>query len=102
MIWLSERPITWLSELIKRVKGADAIDFVVTPALPFDGEKVAAEPITADESYLELRIASLRIPRWRKMASAFYGVVHVFSKLARTGSKDIEIATILEIGRAHV
>jgi hypothetical protein len=87
--------MSWLSELIDKVRGEDSIDFVVTPALAVGLAASKPESLPADACYVELRIAALRIPQTRRMTSTFYGVVHAFSTLARTGSKNVEIATIL-------
>lgn len=87
--------MSWLSKLIDKVREDDSIDFVVTPALPLGSGAAKPESLPADACYVELRVAALRIPRTRRMSSTFYGVVHVFSTLARTGSKNVEIATIL-------
>src|SRR5687767_3505079 len=87
--------MSWLSKFIDKVRGEDSIDFVVTPPLPVGVGASQSELLPPDACYVELRVAALKIPKTRRITSTFYGVVHVFTTLARQGSKNVEIATIL-------
>jgi hypothetical protein len=86
--------MSWFSDLIERIAGKDAIDFVVTPALPLGKNAPASVALGANQCYIELRVASLRIPKSRRFTSNLYGVVHAFTTLSRNGAKDVQFASV--------
>jgi hypothetical protein len=86
--------MSWFGDLIATVKGQRAVDFVVTGALPLGSGTATTEELGADQCYVELRIASLRIPRSRKFTSKLYGVIHAFTTLSRIAAKDVQFANV--------
>ena len=88
----------WIGDLIEVVRGAEALDFVLTPALPtmVDGEVKDAtpEPLGDDECYVEMFIEAMWLPKARKVTGLYHGVVHAYSAVEREGDDKAKIAFV--------
>jgi hypothetical protein len=84
--------MSWLGDLWKKIKGADADDLVLLPSLAVPGEM--PEDIEADNCYIELYVESLKIESARRFATKFQGVVYSFVTLSREGEANAQFAAV--------
>lgn len=90
--------MSWLSNLIKRVKETESVDFLLSDPMP-RGPSSPRE-LTVDESYISVRVASLRLPNTRqKVFDRVYGVVHAFAHVASQAGQVIEFAATTMPGK---
>lgn len=83
----------WFSDLISNVKKKETIDFYVSNALPLGTAAISSAPVSPD-SYITVRVASLRLPNTRqKVFEKVYGVVHVFAGLKSRFGNGVEFAS---------
>ena len=75
--------MSWFSDLIDWITRTRTVDFLLTP--PLHGPTAVA-PI-APNTYLRVRVASLRLPNTREhIFNTLYGVVHAFGTVNRFGT----------------
>jgi hypothetical protein len=84
--------MSWLGDLWKKIKGAEADDLVLVSSLAVPGQ--TPEDIEADNCYIELYVESLKIQSARRFATQFQGVVYSFVTLARDGEANAQLAAV--------
>lgn len=79
----------WFSDLIGKVTHKGTVDFFVSDALPIGSSLAVTAPIAKD-TYISVRVASLRLPNTRqKVFDRVFGVVHAFAALSsRFGTRN--------------
>lgn len=86
-------PITqWVDDLIKRVTKEETVDFIVTERLTIGGKMVEMNPLKRSETYISIKVRSLRLPFTRKGSSKIHGIVHSFANLPGAWSEAVEFA----------
>jgi hypothetical protein len=83
----------WLGDLIKTVTREETIDFTVTDPLTVGGSMLKMEPLTPSETYISIKVRSLRLPFTRKGFTKIHGVVHSFANLPGAGSEAVEFVS---------
>src|SRR4051794_22136684 len=87
--------MSWLSDLIHNIAVSDAVDFVVTDALPVGGNSSAGPALTGDDDfYVTVRARSLRLPYTRTGVEQLYGLIHSFATLERIGGDPAKLASV--------
>jgi hypothetical protein len=88
----------WIGGLVEAVRGDDALDFVLTQALPVivDGKLMASasERLGDDECYAEIFIEAIWLPKARKITGVYHGIVHAYSAIQREGEDKAKIAFV--------
>jgi len=86
--------VGFLGNLLKKIGGAAPTDMTFVPSLAPAAAAGPAEPIIADECYVELYVESLRLAQARKFATRFDGAVYSFVTLSREGDTKAEFAAV--------
>lgn len=82
----------WFKELLGTVAGSAPNDLTFVSHIQKPG--AVAQPIVADDVYIELFVDSLRIDKARSFATRFHGIVYCFGSLARLAEEDASFASV--------
>ncbi|MER8650954.1 hypothetical protein [Mesorhizobium sp. M0586] len=83
----------WLNDLISKVAKEETVDFISTPPLTVGGRDPEFRSLVPEETYLSVRVKSLRLPLRRRGVAKLHGVVHTFANLPGAGQEATEFAS---------
>jgi len=84
----------WIKNLLGKIGGAQPTDWTLIDGLADPGTGIAGKPVTADETYIELYVESLRLEKARRFATTFHGLIYSFASVAREGTDRAELASV--------
>lgn len=85
--------MSWLSDLIHHVTTTSSVDFVREGPLGLGSQPPVSTPISPADSYVSVRVASLRLPNTRdKVFNKIYGLVHAFADLSSSAGTNVQFA----------